>query len=74
MDLRKALKIYLQKNDLTQAFCARKVGLSPPTLFKWINGEYELKTDVLIRIKHFMDGDFLLSVNDIMEGDADVYE
>lgn len=69
MDTRKVMKLYLEANDLTIAFAARKIGISVPALFRWLNYELELKPDTLVKVKHFMDGDFLKSVNQIMESD-----
>lgn len=69
MDTRKVMKLYLEANDLTIAFAARKIGISVPALFRWLNYELELKPDTLIKVKHFMDGDFIKSVEEIMGND-----
>lgn len=66
MDLREVLRIFLDQNDLTAAFVARKIGISASSLCRWMKYERELPTEVLIKLKNFMSGDFLIGIKEII--------
>lgn len=68
MDLREVFKVYLNQNGLTAAYAARNIGVSSTSLCRWMKKERELPTETLVEIKHFMSGDFLKSVEGIIDG------
>lgn len=69
MDLRDLTKRFLQKNDLTVAFMARKVGISHTSLSRWLNGERTLASDTIQDIKCFLNGDFVQGMGELLEAE-----
>lgn len=66
-NLKQLVTCYLERNDLTISFMARKTGIAPSLLWMWLHDQRELSTSNLTKVKHFLNGDFLIPTQTIIE-------
>jgi len=66
-DIREITKLYLKENLLPVIFLAKKTGIDQSKIYRWLrDGDY-LSDDNLEKVKKFLNGDFLKTVQKILE-------
>lgn len=66
LKLQKLVPVYLEHNGLSVAYMARKIGISFPALFKFLNGQIKLSEKNIKKIWNFLEGNFLVPVDYIV--------
>ena len=66
-DIKQLTTLYLERNDLTISFMARKTGIASSLLWKWLHNQRDLSTKNLRKVKEFLNGNFLISATQIIE-------
>lgn len=66
-DIKQLVTLYLERNDLTVSFMARRTGIAPSLLWMWLHNQRELSTSNLKKVKEFLNGNFLVSASKIIE-------
>lgn len=66
-DIKQLVTVYLERNDLTVSFMARRTGIAPSLLWMWLHNQRDLSTTNLKKVKEFLNGNFLISATEIIE-------
>lgn len=66
-DIKQLVTLYLERNDLTVSFMARRTGIAPSLLWMWLHNQRELSKSNLKKVKEFLNGNFLVSASKIIE-------
>lgn len=66
LTIREIANAYLEYNGLTISYMSRATKIPNTTLREWMDGKKNISTKNLIRVKRFLEGDFLLDVNTII--------
>lgn len=70
-DIKQLVTVYLERNDLTVSFMARRTGIAPSLLWMWLHNQRDLSTTNLKKVKEFLNGDFLIPTTQIIEEGLD---
>ena len=52
-DIKQLVTVYLERNDLTVSFMARRTGIAPSLLWMWLHNQRDLSTTNLKKVKEF---------------------
>lgn len=66
LNVREIANAYLEYNGLSVAYMSRVTKIADTTLRDWLDGKTEISTKNLIKVKTFLQGNFLLDVNTIV--------